>query len=837
MNAESGYRSTSIGYDGKWKRGDVHNTLGKESKAEELETEGSRMDIDDHQSAEDFDALGRSLLREFGQNGTLNNLEQSIECFSRALDLTPDGHPDISRRHASLGASYTDRYRRLGQLTDQEKAIECHTRALALTPDGHPDMPRRLADLGVSYTDRYQRLGELTDLEKAIECDTRALALTPDGHPDMSEWHANLGVSYTDKYQRLGELVDLEKAIECHIRALALTPDGHPDMSRRHASLGVSYADRYRRLGELVDLEKAIGCKTYALALTPDGHPNMSERQAGLGVSYTDRYGCLGELVDLEKAIKCHTRALLLTPRGHPDMLERHANLGVSYTDLYQHFGELTDLRKAIKCHTRALAVTPDGHPYLPGQHLRYALSLLRQYDRTPRLVCLTKSLRSFRMASQHFSGAPRDKFQHALQWAKSAIISNLLNPIEAYQTAIDLLPQFIWLGATTNQRYQDLSLSDNLAVNACFAAIQCSNYPLALEWLEHTRCVVWNQSMMLRSPLDQLHSSYPDLAMQLGSISSQLHTHGFDAQPVLPAASDPMTPERVGQQRRRLASEYHSLLAHTRRLPGFENFLQPVKANRLISAARNGLVVVLNCHTDSCDALVIMPGHDQVAHLPLPSFTQQKARWARSELDASLGKAGLRQRGVRPVYRTDSKDSFERVLGALWNNIVQPVLNHLGFLDNTPRDHLPHITWCPTGLLTFLPLHAAGDYSQPQSRTYNYVISSYVPTITALLVSTPSEFSRGCRVLAIGQAATRGQNPLPGTTKELAHVKARMHNKAEYSQLTDSQATTAAVLDAMEQHNWVHLACHANQNVKDPIKSGFHLHDGTLDLSAINRR
>ncbi|EUC60814.1 aromatic di-alanine and TPR containing protein, partial [Rhizoctonia solani AG-3 Rhs1AP] len=40
-----------------------------------------------------------------------------------------------------------------------------------------------------------------------------------------------------------------------------------------------------------------------------------------------------------------------------------------------------------------------------------------------------------------------------------------------------------------------------------------------------------------------------------------------------------------------------------------------------------------------------------------------------------------------------------------------------------------------------------------------------------------------------------------------------------------------------MEQHDWVHLACHAHQNVNDPTKSGFHLHDGTLDLSAINRR
>ncbi|EUC60822.1 aromatic di-alanine and TPR containing protein, partial [Rhizoctonia solani AG-3 Rhs1AP] len=40
-----------------------------------------------------------------------------------------------------------------------------------------------------------------------------------------------------------------------------------------------------------------------------------------------------------------------------------------------------------------------------------------------------------------------------------------------------------------------------------------------------------------------------------------------------------------------------------------------------------------------------------------------------------------------------------------------------------------------------------------------------------------------------------------------------------------------------MEQHDWVHLACHAHQNVNDPTMSGFHLHDGTLDLSAINRR
>ncbi|CAE6460814.1 unnamed protein product [Rhizoctonia solani] len=661
--------------------------------------------------------------------------------------MTRDGHPDLPDRHASLGASYGNQYKRLGELADLKKVIECHTRALAITPESHPDMPRRHASLGVSYSDRYWRLGELADLEKAMECKTRALAITPNGHLDMARSHASLGACYVNRYQRLGELADLEKAIECKTRALAITPDGHPDLPDRHASLGVSYTDRYRRLGELADLEKAMECHTRALAITPDGHPNLPDRHACLGVSYTDRYKRLGELADLQKAMECDTRALAITPDGHPDLPDRHADLGLSYTDRYQRLGELADLEKAMGCHTRALALTPDGHPDMPDRHAD-------------------------------------------LGWASNASRQYLLNPIEAYQTAIDLLPQFIWLGATTSQRYLDLSLTESLAVNACFAAIQSSNYPLALEWLEHARCV--------------------------------LHTYGFDTQSILPAAADLMTPELVGQQRRRLAIEYHDLLAQTHQLPGFESLLQPLKANR-ISAVRNGPVVVLNCHKDRCDALVITSGNDPVVHVPLPSFTEDKARCARSKLDISLGKKGQRQRGFKQLSEPSYEEGFETVLRTLWNDIVQPVLTHLGYLNDTSSENLPHITWCPTGPLTFLPLHAAGDYSQPHTRVFNYAISSYIPTLTALLASTPTQSTR--------------ESPLPGTTKELALVQAHTQDQAEYSQLIDCQATTAAVLDAMEQHNWVHLACHANQNVKDPIKSGFHLHDGTLDLSAISRR
>ncbi|CAE6449072.1 unnamed protein product [Rhizoctonia solani] len=755
--------------------------------------------------------LGVSYTLRYQRLGGLADLDKAMECDIRALALTPDGHPYMLRRHFNLGAAYSDRYQRLGELVDIEKAIECHSRALLLTSNGHPDMPHMHASLGMSYNHRYQRLGDLADLDKAIECDTRALALTPDRHPDLLPRLASLGESYRDRYQRLGELADIEKAVECHSRALALTPDGHRDMPRRHDSLGLSYICRYRRLDELADLEKSIECHSRALALTPNGHPDMPHLHSSLGQCYSDRYRRLDELEDLDKAIEHYTHALGLTPDDHPHISNRHASLGVAYDDRYECLGELADLDKAIEFHTRGLALTPTGHPKLTRQYRNYAMSLLQRYKHTDQSAYLADCWEAFRKASQDFTGTPQDRFRHALQWASTASEQFFCDSIEPYQTAIDLLPQFIWLGATASQRYQDLLTAKNLATNACFEAILCSDHSLALEWLEHARCVVWNQSLMLRLPLDQLHSSYPDVATQLRSVATQLDSSSFQPQPVLTALSDSISAEQVGQQRRRLATEYQNLLAQTRQLPGFETFLQPSKASELMGAVRGGPIVVINCHWFQCDALVIVPGNDKVGHLELPNFTENKARQAHSELEGSLRRKGIRQRGVKVRPQPGYEDGIESVLSILWSGIVKPVLDHLGYIVDTPNQPLPHITWCPTGPLSFLPFHAAGDYSQPQSQIYNYAVSSYTPTLSALLVSTPRAFNQDCRILAIGQANTPDLKPLPGTIKELSHVKTQTHDKAQYSQLTGDQATTAAVLDAMEQHDWVHLACHAH--------------------------
>ncbi|CAE6450583.1 hypothetical protein ACGC1H_003968 [Rhizoctonia solani] len=783
--------------------------------------------------------LGLSLRNRFQRLGELADLKKAIECQSRALALTPNGHPLISAHLTDLGVSHSDLFKRLGDLGDLEKAIEYDSRALALTPDDHPDLSTRLANLGASHSDRFMRLGKLSDLEKVIEYEARALDLTPDGHPHLSACLANLGVSYSNQFGRLGKLADLEKSIEYQSRALALTSDGNSNLPMLLANLGAFHSYRFMRLDDLDDLEKAIEHTSRALALTPDGHLDLSDRLANLGSLHSYRFTRLDELADLAKALEYKSRALDLTPDGHPHLSARLVNLGVSHSNGFQRLGKLADLDKAIEYQCRALKLTATDHPDSCLIHFKLALNHMYYYEFSSDPIHRRDSLHSFRIASQSPVGAPRDRFQHARAWAAWASRHNAMDCIEAYQTTIDLLPQVVWLGATTAQRYEDLELAATLATDAATAAIAAVDYSLALEWLEHARCVVWNQNLMLRSPLDQLEASYPSLSTSLRAVAHQLHSASSESKESRVVFTGSLAPEQVSQHHRRLAKEYNDLLTQARTLPGFEDFLRPMKVAGLVRAARHGPIVVVNCHKERCDALLILPGQTDIKHIPLPNFNSDKAQHAQAELKYSLQSMGLSQRGGqrRPMAEEDEQPEFGSVLAVLWNDVVKPILDALGLTNCIPPGNLPHITWCPTGAMSFLPLHAAGYYDQPLSRVFDYVVSSYTPTLTALLESTPYLLSPDTRVLAVGQATTSGHSPLPGTAMELKHVKAHIHGKAKYSQLMDNQATITSVLDSMEQHDWVHLACHAHQNVGDATRSGFFLHDGVLDLASINRR
>ena len=53
------------------------------------------------------------------------------------------------------------------------------------------------------------------------------------------------------------------------------------------------------------------------------------------------------------------------------------------------------------------------------------------------------------------------------------------------------------------------------------------------------------------------------------------------------------------------------------------------------------------------------------------------------------------------------------------------------------------------------------------------------------------------------------------------------------FTWLNGTDASVDAVLKGMEEHSWVHLACHGIQ-AKDPTKSSFLLQDGELELATL---
>jgi hypothetical protein len=155
------------------------------------------------------------------------------------------------------------------------------------------------------------------------------------------------------------------------------------------------------------------------------------------------------------------------------------------------------------------------------------------------------------------------------------------------------------------------------------------------------------------------------------------------------------MTPEQVAQQHSRMATDYNDLLCHVRTLPGFEDFLLPLKIKALVAAARHGPIAVINCDEHSCDALVILPGQDTITHIPLPNFDKQKARHIRFEMGKCLRNKRLRDGRVeRRVLLQDQEEEFEIVLAALWHDVVKPILDHLGYTVRTHSHHQPTYTY-----------------------------------------------------------------------------------------------------------------------------------------------
>ncbi|KAF6759596.1 CHAT domain-containing protein [Ephemerocybe angulata] len=382
---------------------------------------------------------------------------------------------------------------------------------------------------------------------------------------------------------------------------------------------------------------------------------------------------------------------------------------------------------------------------------------------------------------------------------------------------------------------------TSSVALEAAAAACALDNPDKALGWLEQGRCRVWAQFKILFNPLDDVRIHHENLTQCIanlskavehaGSLPRQSHVDMFLSEKIL--LEDEVRSAHVDH-----ATKWDEFLKAAVAIPGFGSILMPLPCSAIMQhLPESGPIVIINIDSCRCDALALLAGMDEPLHIPLPHFSTEKASTYRTILETQLHSHNLRSRepearGAGPL-RSGKRHKdlpMHQVLRGLFEEVVKPVLDGLAFskVDRTTGKVPPRLWWCPTGPLSFLPLHAAGIYrGSNQESVFDYVMSSYTPSFTALTDRVKSSRlvdSKASGLFLTSQPSVPGACSIPGTTKE----------RGEGPQMEGDEMMVAECLEHMQRFSCIHLACHGEQNAAEPLRSRFLFHQGSLELGTI---
>ena len=747
----------------------------------------------------------------YKQLGGIDDLNEAITLDHDVLTLAPPGHPGRSTSLSNLAVHLSARYDQLGGIDDLNEAIALSRNALTLELPGDPSRSTSLSNLAVQLSTRYDQLGEIDDLNEAITLSRDVLTLEPPGHPDRSTSLSNLAVHLSIRYDQLGGIDDLNEAIALSRDVLTHQAPGHPNRSLSLSNLAMHLSTRYRQLGGIDDLSEAIALSRDALMFQPPGHPGRSTSLSNLAICLSARYKKLGGMDDLDEVIALDHDVLMLEPPGHPGRSTSLSNLAVHLCTRYKKLGVIDDLDGAIALDRDALALRPPGHPGRSTslRHLARDLCIrFKQLGQVKDKEELFKFYGELEHVSQTVSSLD---LSAAKAWTNAAEGFNHPSVLSAYRTALRLLVQHLTTLPSLPRHLTVLkALTSSLAADAFSACLRNRSLTLAVELLEQGRGVFWSQLTRLRSPLDDVIASGPAgkaLADEFTRLTSLIR-NALD----LPGADQH---DRVCS----LNLELQRVVLGVRELPGLSRFLLPLPFSDLQRAADGGPVIVVNASKYSSDALVIFSDRDPI-HIPL-SISKE-----------DVGKLSSR---LRTLTMRAKKTDMTRELGVflrdLWRDIISPVVDFL--LTTCPRGS--RIWWCPTAEISLLPLHAAGPYRKGEKNLSDHYISSYTPTLTALIrarrPSLPSCVTERKDFVAIGQANAAGTRELPSVGTELANIGRLVDGLAMFTHIQGQDSCISRVTGELGRNDWVHLACHGLPNRKQPFDSAFALSDGHLTI------
>ncbi|WP_328665268.1 CHAT domain-containing protein [Streptomyces sp. NBC_00322] len=803
--------------------------------------------------------LGEELRDRFADRNDPKDIDRAVTLMREAVSYTIDGHPGRAAALGSLGMALRVRHEWKrengdghGQISDLDQAIEFQKRALALTPEDHAARAGLVSDLGTSYTAKFQVTGNLKFLNRAVQLSEQSVADTPPEHPERGTRLYNLAAALQERYQRVCSREDLERAVEVAQDLVTAVDAGDWSRARAVSTSSRAHYTRFLREGTTDDLTLAIDRAQEAATITSTSDPERARWLSNLAAMHLERFNLVGTPQDVDCAVENAKLAVDAIPPGRPDRpgcLNTHA---VARLTRYRLRHAIEDLRAAENAFQEALAVIPVDHPERASMLINRADLFAAAPGRTAAAVD------DYISATDVVTAPPSLRIRAARAAAGLLADSAPGRAADLLALAVSLLPETV--PRQLHRRDQQYALKDfaELANDAAALILTAPSHSSpddaarALALLEQGRGVLLSQALDTRNELSALEESEdPDHRALAGEYTllrdalDDVQTSDSLATRLTGAASESRLQDNAIADRHLLNEKFASVVARIREINGFETFHLPPPAQEFLTEAAHGPVVVYNVSRYGCGALLITPSC--IEYLPLD-------RLARTTLIdmVNVFHAGLQTIGRKKPSDNDkpqlkewlkewetAQNTLSEVLEWLWEVAAEPVLTALG-MDGSKPHRGDRIWWATGGLLSLLPLHAAGlhreapkgDTDRGRMSVMDRVISSYTPTVRALRYARrPAASTEQTEALIVAMPTTPQAPPLPNVRAEARMLQQRLSNHVllmEDPSTTPSETTptTVNVRAALSRCAIAHFACHGSVHPSDPSLSKLLLHD-----------
>ncbi|KAK7048035.1 CHAT domain-containing protein [Favolaschia claudopus] len=761
--------------------------------------------------------LSTALRTRFQRYNQTSDIEKAVVWSREVAALDPKFGNELGR---SLYL-YSDL---TGEIRCLDEAISCIRDALDHWTFGDPNYPVILGQLGQTLAARFDRSGDIEYLEEAILLARNILDGVANLNPkDTRTAHSDLADRLLRRYIHFGQLADLDNAVELyrHVNPTDSDTSGwnnETDSIGTRMNIAYSLVASFKASNKVEHLDEGLACYRHALKLCDSVEAARPHCLNNLANALRVRCHELGRPSDIDEAIQLLREALTLYHSPHPDRNMCLMNLGTACLSRFIYVNDEQALDEALERLEEAAENTPADEPLQALCKFNLGTASWYKYQLSPNTdqIYYAKALTMLENATFLPFASVKTRFEAAMQWTVVSHKHRHPSTLKAYRCSLNLLEQWMILNSEVEAQHRFLATeqSQSVTCDGAAAAIDIGDLESAIELLEHGRTVLWSRLQGYRQPLDLLHQKDGHLARRFESLSKELEDHSLRAESQTESVLGPTSrlADEHTKAQRILIQQWDEVVSQIRQIDGFTHFLQPKPYSALQQASSDGPVIYVNVSAFRADAIILL--HKQTPTLvPLPDVTPSDLL----ELCIQMNTA-LRRRNGAP----GGTGQLVSILRTLWTNIAEPVVNRLQSLGVETHSR---IWWCPTSYLCGLPLHAAGSYrkSNPQPGLPDLFVSSYTPTLSALLRARTTVPEALPRIMIVGQA----QPDLPAVEEEIQELQKL---GPFFHTLGGKDVNRETLVSALEQYPWVHFACHAKQD-PSPFQSSFQLHDGQITL------